>query len=378
MPQDQTPTVSEVNRAQSLAVGGKKDRCQKGKSCSATCIDPNETCLVEFPNPVSASLGKARDSLHGAETAGGSALTGREIEIARKIRDDFKDKTYEKVRSAIYTHSDYTYKQLRKQIIEFNQNLIKQGAPPNQVPPIKVPLEWERVVKVKKSYKKALENVRDSVDRAGYTGDKVAFEKNLAKMKSMHQTLGVKLGSKDESKYYSWEDYKGNTLVHRLYKAKMKGVKIIPYSEDLFLDAKVGKNTVRIEVLERGTKFTFKVNGGYDEDPDMTIKEKLAIAYKVKDIFSTITKNMNEGSVIEVTAYRGDDKGDGREQAYLRYGFQKDPDSDSLLGIVRNGKLKGATMDDLDSFINSDKYNFKEVDPETALFYQMLWGSAPG
>lgn len=376
MPQGTTPTVSEVNRAQSRAVGGKRDRCRKGKSCSATCIDPNETCLVEFPNPVSSSIGKARDRLSESPKQE-KTWTESEIKTFNKIRDDYKDRMYVKVREAISSSHDTEYRKLRSEIIEFNQNLIEQGVYGKHVPPVKVPLEWGRVMKIKRSYRKALGSVEDSLDRAGYLRDKASFDKNLAKMQRMHLALGVKLGDKDESRYYKWEDYKGNTLVHKLYKENIKGVNILPYSEDLFLDAKVGKNKIRVEVLNRGTKFTFKVNGGYEEDPDMTREEKMAIAYKVKDIFSRVVKNMNEGSVIEVSPYDGDGKGQGRKQAYLRYGFKEDPGSRDLLGIVRGGKLKGATVDDLETFLDSDRYNFKEVDREVALFYQMLWGSMP-
>lgn len=377
MPQGSTPTVSEVNRAQARAVGGKKDRCRKGKSCSATCIDPNETCLVEFPNPVSASLSKTRGNLQ-KEGPKGEVFTDKDLESINNMREKFKEKVYGEIRAAISSSYEAQYNKVRKEIIEFNQNLTNNGVSENQVPRIKVPLEWGRVMKIKRSYRKALERVGENLERAGYLRDRAAFDKNLAKMQEIYQVLGKKLGDRDESKYYQWEDYKGNSLIHRLFKENMKGVKILPYSEDLFLDAKVGRHKVRVEINNRGTNFTFKVNGGYDEDPDMTREEKMAIAYKVRDIFSRVVKNMNEGSVIEVSAYDGDGKGEGRKQAYLRYGFAQDPSSRDLLGIVKGGKLRGATADDLDSFLDKDKYNFVENDSEVSLFYQMLWGSAPG
>ena len=40
-------------------------RCTKGKSCSATCIDPRETCSVDLPAPVSVSTGKVVNFLRG-------------------------------------------------------------------------------------------------------------------------------------------------------------------------------------------------------------------------------------------------------------------------------------------------------------------------
>lgn len=65
------PTAAQVRSAKAAAIGGGRKRCVKGKSCSATCIDSRETCLVELPEPVQGSLGKVRDYLakHGAGIA---------------------------------------------------------------------------------------------------------------------------------------------------------------------------------------------------------------------------------------------------------------------------------------------------------------------
>lgn len=54
--QTQYPTQSEVVKAKSMAVGGKKDKCVKGKSCSAACIAANKMCLVELPEVLYSSL----------------------------------------------------------------------------------------------------------------------------------------------------------------------------------------------------------------------------------------------------------------------------------------------------------------------------------
>jgi hypothetical protein len=60
-------TAGKVRRAKEKAVGGKRDRCRKGKSCSATCISGLKVCLVELPGMVSTSLsnikGKLKDKI---------------------------------------------------------------------------------------------------------------------------------------------------------------------------------------------------------------------------------------------------------------------------------------------------------------------------
>lgn len=52
------PTTSEINAAHEKKVGGKKKKCVKGKSCSATCIAKGDECLLDFPPAVQESLKK--------------------------------------------------------------------------------------------------------------------------------------------------------------------------------------------------------------------------------------------------------------------------------------------------------------------------------
>jgi hypothetical protein len=51
---------SQIRRAKSVAVGGGRKRCRKGKSCSATCIYAGKICLVDLPEGVSGALSKVR------------------------------------------------------------------------------------------------------------------------------------------------------------------------------------------------------------------------------------------------------------------------------------------------------------------------------
>jgi hypothetical protein len=51
-------TPGSIQRAKERAVGGRKDRCSIGKSCSATCIQGVKVCLVDLPDAVSASMVK--------------------------------------------------------------------------------------------------------------------------------------------------------------------------------------------------------------------------------------------------------------------------------------------------------------------------------
>lgn len=54
---------SEIQRAKTKAVGGKRKRCTKGKSCSAACVQATDSCLVEMPEVVNPSLSSVRSSI---------------------------------------------------------------------------------------------------------------------------------------------------------------------------------------------------------------------------------------------------------------------------------------------------------------------------
>ena len=93
------PTPSEVKRAKLNAVGGRKKRCTKGKSCSATCIQPADACLVEMPDPVANSLSKARDGV--ASKPKQKPLSqevselGNQVNVKLKELNAFKEKVKE-------------------------------------------------------------------------------------------------------------------------------------------------------------------------------------------------------------------------------------------------------------------------------------------
>lgn len=54
---------SQIERAKRMAVGGKRKRCTKGKSCSASCIANNKVCLVEIPWVMVGEIEKAREEI---------------------------------------------------------------------------------------------------------------------------------------------------------------------------------------------------------------------------------------------------------------------------------------------------------------------------
>jgi serine/threonine protein kinase len=75
----QGASASEIKRAKAKAVGGKRKRCIKGKSCSATCVQRADACLVEMPDSSGNSVSKARNMLLGSPKPKSQESLKREI-----------------------------------------------------------------------------------------------------------------------------------------------------------------------------------------------------------------------------------------------------------------------------------------------------------
>jgi hypothetical protein len=56
-------TDAQIERAKRMAVGGRRKRCTRGKSCSATCIAGNKICLVDLPWVANTAINKVRARL---------------------------------------------------------------------------------------------------------------------------------------------------------------------------------------------------------------------------------------------------------------------------------------------------------------------------
>ena len=56
-------TAAQIEAAKRKAVGGKRKRCTKGKSCSATCIASSKICLVDIPWVLAPEITKTRDEI---------------------------------------------------------------------------------------------------------------------------------------------------------------------------------------------------------------------------------------------------------------------------------------------------------------------------
>jgi hypothetical protein len=239
---------------------------------------------------------------------------------------------------------------LRRDIIALNEGL------PSAIKPVKVPIAWEKVQKIDRAYDKAIDNIFAKLEKARFTGNQDQFAKQVVKLNDMYRVLGVRLGKENQTKFTRWNNYPDSKFLSKIYAADLKGAKLTYNGEDLVIKKQIGKNTISVRFGDYGLVFDFKVNGDYSADPSIPKREGVKIALAVREIFNKVVSSMDEGSVITVTPYASDGKGEGRRRAYETYGFRDGP-GEEMYGKVRRGKVVGASQDEYYDYLNSGDFN---------------------
>lgn len=113
---------NEVMRAKQNAVGGKRDRCRKGKSCSATCISQWKVCLVEVSSGILPSLDKVKHLL-----LGGTSNKGKERD--KKMAEKMLNKLMSEMEKTAVIGDRAKYDKLENEFfkVKANQNLTTTG-----------------------------------------------------------------------------------------------------------------------------------------------------------------------------------------------------------------------------------------------------------
>lgn len=75
----------DIRRARARAVGGKRDRCKRGKPCSAACVARWKTCLSEMPAPIQGAIPKAINAIQNRK----ERLGPKERRQAQQKRREF-------------------------------------------------------------------------------------------------------------------------------------------------------------------------------------------------------------------------------------------------------------------------------------------------
>jgi hypothetical protein len=136
------PTNSQVRQANETAVGGKRDKCKKGKSCSATCIFYNDHCLVGLPYELTKDLRMVRDQIQNRVGKGISDDEAGDIfEKHLRVQDELKFgpnvelvKTNAKGELEIHPEFKKNFKDIQKDTKEMNAAIdtIRAKHPPEK------------------------------------------------------------------------------------------------------------------------------------------------------------------------------------------------------------------------------------------------------
>jgi hypothetical protein len=101
------PSPGDIRRARRRAVGGKRDRCRRGKPCSAACVARWKYCLAEMPAPVQGAIPRAIN-----------AIKDRKVKVKPSVRQEkikrVRNKLGENALSANIKYRDLLIKKLNK------------------------------------------------------------------------------------------------------------------------------------------------------------------------------------------------------------------------------------------------------------------------
>lgn len=382
------PTNAEINRAKEKAVGGKKDVCIKGKSCSAACIAANEFCLVEIPSSPSAAISQVRDSLEERKERQlplfdvGSTISEKD---AKAGVDKFRRSVQKDILTAIEDGSKEDYNKLRDSVIAYNKKLVEDGIA-EKSGLVKVPVTWEKLQKVTSAYNRAYDSLEERATNAALMGDRARYEKEERKLMALVDRLGSKIGNPDSvSPGDIWRDNDGDTHSRSSFLEGLRGSSMLRSATmshdgegELRISKMFGEHRIGITLSEHGMSFSFQINGSYNKPEGLGLREGLKIAKETERLFSEVVSHMEEGSEISVHPYGGDGRGRKRRAAYEKFGFATVAGIADMFGRVESGRIVPSDYDSFRDYHRGGDYNFAESDVDRVkTMYVALWGEEP-
>ncbi len=196
-------TASQIERAKRMAVGGRKKRCVKGKSCSATCIAANKVCMVEIPWVSAQGIPKVVAQIQKVATATKKVAKLRELtESEMQAVKGYEEGIIKKITLTRKYGNFPAYDKARKELIEFNKNMKDNGL--NYA--IKVPPSSKRIAQLGKAYEKRVAAILDRLKESNDRGDRKAFDKDKELLTKLYERLGKGLGKGNVAVLMEWRD----------------------------------------------------------------------------------------------------------------------------------------------------------------------------
>lgn len=386
--QDSQPTNAQIRAAQARAVGGKRDRCSKGKSCSAACITRADRCLVEIPLSPAQAINKVRESIEGEKSKQLQLLKAADVVSERDAKRNlarFRRENERGVVNALSVKDKDKYNDYRQRAVEYNKMLVREGLD-KKSGLVNVPVSWERAVKIRESYYKARDIIKDNMKEAARIGDRTTYDREERRLMRLQKRLASKVGDRDYARRgVIWDreggndNYRNSFLKGLRESSVLKGSSIEKYYDTLSISKMVAGHKVSIEIEESGKGFAFKIDGSYEKPKGMPMRVSMQIANETESMFRDVVSHMRDGSVVSVYPYGADGRGDKRRRAYERFGFGSEEYDSSMYGVVSRGRIVPGTRRDMEEYVMEGDYNFAELTrvKRVKLFYTMLWGEDP-
>ena len=105
--------------------------------------------------------------------------------------------------------------------------------------------------------------------------------------------------------------------------------------------------TVNINDLLGAGDISIKVGDSYNKDDSIPPKDRLKIALKAKSMVKEAVKTMPDGTLLINSPYDGDGLGKERKKLYMAAGFSPGGDDAPMIGIVKNGRIKPITPEQI-------------------------------
>lgn len=184
------PSRSEIESAHRKAVGGKRPRCNIGKSCSAACITRSDFCLVELAPGPSSSLTRLKDVLDSMDRAG-------QGDIHKKILLDMvkeSDSLKKKLPALIRDGDQKKYEEIQARIKEISDTTHIFTKKHSEERVIKIPASWDKVQQAYDSYLRASDSLRSDMGSAAKSNKRKAYDRAERKLQMLQERLGQRLG----------------------------------------------------------------------------------------------------------------------------------------------------------------------------------------
>lgn len=255
-----TVSASRINTAQSKAVGGKKDRCRKGKSCSATCISSWKQCLVEMSSNATSSLeklsGRLKSSVAQIKRQPERLFNRRKFDQAaaeRYLR--VRNRLRGKLRKLAELGNKGAYDKLERKIIKIEGRLLakvdtKKGQVWAESADVRMENRRRNYFRAKYALKEEMRKRARLLDNAGYE----KYEKALLKLQ---ERSGGKLGDRTKlEKGQLWKQTRDTEVKLRATLGNLK--------QDMTDAAKVGNKNMYDKAESRLLRILDKVGKKFD------------------------------------------------------------------------------------------------------------------